>query len=118
MSVSRIHELAIAAQKAHVHASGASFAADRGAIESWESESAYEAARLRAAELAEALAAFARDAPAEHERLLSQLRQPLATRGPEDLQTTARVSAWLDAGAPPEHRDAAWVIVWRLGVKE
>jgi hypothetical protein len=66
-------------------------------------------------ELAEALTVLSRDAPAEHEQLVAGLRRSLLAHSFEDRSSLARARAWLDAGAPPEQRDAAWVIVWLRG---
>jgi len=88
-------------------------AADRAWTDAGDvSEALARAATLRR-ELADALSALAHDSPAEHGRLLAQLRESLGAR--DDARTVARAREWLDAGAPPDHRDAAWAIVWLLG---
>lgn len=115
MSAARIHELALVAQQAGVHAAGVAEAADRGWTDPGDvSEALARAATLRR-ELADALSALAQDAPAEHGRLVAQLRESLGAHAGDDARTAARAQAWLDAGAPPDHRDTAWAIVWLLG---
>lgn len=114
MSAARIHEIALAAQRAGVHAAGVAEAADRGWTDTAEVSDALARAATLRRELADALSALAQDAPAEHGRLLARLRESLGAR--DDARAIARAREWLDAGAPPDHRDAAWAIVWLLGI--